>query len=58
MSTSTQCRDCNHYLGERQCEAFPAQIPEAIYLGEHDHAKPYPGDHGIRFEPLENEGAK
>jgi hypothetical protein len=30
--------------------AFPAGIPEKILFYEHDHRKPFPGDHGIRFE--------
>ena len=32
-------------------DAFPSGIPEPIWLGENDHRAPYPGDHGILFEP-------
>ena len=34
------------------CAAFEMGIPVAILSGEHDHAEPYEGDHGIRFEPV------
>lgn len=36
------------------CRAFPdGPIPPAIFTGLHDHSQPYPGDHGIRWEPNE-----
>lgn len=35
--------------GKRKCKAF-AEIPDEIWDGKNDHKKPYPGDHGIRFE--------
>jgi len=38
-------------LGDgRKCKAFPRGIPDKIWLGEHKHRTPYPGDGGIRFE--------
>ena len=53
-----QCLVCSRYKGKLtgrsgpSCEAFDV-IPEAILAGDHDHAKPFPGDNGIRFEPLQ-----
>lgn len=51
---SLQCLSCKHYTGDRFCKAFPLEtdgIPEPIFLGEHDHRKPYKGDKGIHWEP-------
>jgi len=33
------------------CIAFPDGIPMEIVMGR-SHEEPYPGDNGIRFEPL------
>jgi hypothetical protein len=38
------------------CAAFPDGIPDAITEGETDHVSPYPGDHGIQFDPMTNAG--
>ena len=48
------CLRCKHFNDDERfaCGAFPNGIPEAIVLSEHDHRKPYPGDNGIRFEPI------
>lgn len=48
------CFDCKHFRGLFHCDAFPDRIPQAIIESEHDHTKPYPGDHGIQFDPLDN----
>ena len=37
---------------EQKCKAFPKRIPEDILVGRNDHSKPFPGDNGIRFEPI------
>tara|TARA_R110000751_G_scaffold49954_2_gene110826 strand:+ start:387 stop:509 length:123 start_codon:yes stop_codon:yes gene_type:complete len=29
-------------------------IPDEILTGEHDHNKPFKGDHGIRFEQVKD----
>jgi hypothetical protein len=56
---SPVCTGCRWWTvpGERMCRAFPDGIPMAIWMGEHDHRKPYRGDHGIRFEPIEADNA-
>ena len=47
-----QCFRCVHYRGEMRCAAFPEGIPAEIVQGKHNHREPYPGDNGIRYEPL------
>lgn len=60
IGPSPKCVECKHFRGPAKgdgfcCRAFPVNIPDAILDGVHDHSKPYPGDKGIRFEPLEEE---
>jgi hypothetical protein len=52
LTVDPQCFDCKHLAAGMQCPAFPDGIPIAITSNEHDHHQPFPGDHGIRFEPL------
>jgi len=51
----SQCEKCVWIRQtESRCAAFPDGIPPEIRLNKHDHKKPYKGDNGIQFEPLEN----
>ena len=51
------CTMCKHFNKDSIigliCKAYPEGIPEEIINGEHDHTKPFEGDNGIQFEPIE-----
>jgi len=49
-----KCYECKHKRRGLACDAFQA-IPASIIKGEVDHTQPYPGDNGIRFEPIDDE---
>jgi hypothetical protein len=57
---NSQCFNCRHFDPDQvSCTAFddiPREILGNVFPGEdielHDHRQPYPGDNGIRFEPL------
>jgi hypothetical protein len=55
---SPVCIFCQHLVkrdleaGVWLCAAFPEGIPWRIWDGRNKHLRPYPGDHGIRFEAL------
>lgn len=55
---SPVCTHCKHLIikpGERICKAFPGGIPMGIWLGQNKHVKPYPGDHNMQFERVNEE---
>lgn len=54
---SPQCNDCKHFIdvknGKPICKAYKDGIPEEIGSNRVIHNKPYPGDAGIIFEPID-----
>jgi hypothetical protein len=61
--TAPICIDCKHFVNKDwSCKAFPEGIPQEILVGipykdnpgynRFEHTRPYPGDHGILFEPM------
>lgn len=48
------CMKCRRYRRDNPvtCDAFPARIPDRIWLEGDPHTSPIPGDNGIRFEPI------
>jgi hypothetical protein len=53
MPSSNQCNSCIHYEGAFTCAAFPDEIPDDIFNGFFDHRKAFPGDNGVRWEPID-----
>jgi hypothetical protein len=49
-----QCSQCKNYLNDLSCLAYIDGIPSKILKGFHDHTKPYKGDSGITFEPIDD----
>ena len=52
------CYSCKNFLKKDEglyfnCKAFPKGIPIEIIEGENNHKKPFKGDNGIQFEPIE-----
>lgn len=54
MALEQNCFVCKHFHDdEHTCDAFPEGIPTVFLYLDEVHNQPYPGDHGIQFEPLE-----
>ena len=49
------CGECKNLAkeGGLTCRAFPEGIPQRILLNDHDHRKPFKGDNGILFDPID-----
>jgi len=61
MQVDPLCLTCRRYIMDRKCSAFPDEIPADIWEGANNHRKPFPGDGGLTFAPLEEarkEGAE
>ena len=62
MTNIVQCAYCKNYdldlWGTGNCRAFPDGIPMNIIVNRHNHNLPYPGDHGILFEPEDENAAQ
>lgn len=55
-NAAAQCATCkNHIPFTLTCKAFPQGIPSEIMWGEWDHREAYPGDSGIRYDPVNPE---
>ena len=53
---SEECFVCKNLILTEEylvCKAFPKEIPAEIITGRRSHSKPYKGDNGIVFEPIE-----
>lgn len=55
VTTVLQCHGCRRFawgaLDSDRCSAFPDGIPDAVWLGELDHAAPVAGDGGVKRDP-------
>ena len=49
----TTCRHFDHASLGRTCAAFPNGIPVVIWRGDNTHRRPYPGDNGLQYEPMD-----
>jgi hypothetical protein len=57
MTNIPRCYACVHFDWDAprrvfRCDAFPNGIPVLIQANKHDHSRPHPGHHGIRFEQI------
>lgn len=49
----SQCTFCSHRGPDgTRCTAYPDGIPVELLYNEHDHRCEFPGDNGMRYQPL------
>jgi hypothetical protein len=49
----SQCTFCAHRSPDgTACKAFPTGIPVELLYNEHDHRMEFPGDNGVRYQPI------
>jgi len=49
----SQCTFCAHRSPDgTACKAFPSGIPVELLYNEHDHRMEFPGDKGVRYQPI------
>ena len=59
MIQEVQCFSCTRLYKNQDgvkgffCPAFPDGVPDDILTNFRTHVEPYPGDNGIRFDPLD-----
>ena len=53
------CPFCRHFQNNLppRCAAFPAGVPDLIWTGGDDHARPVAHDNGVRFERRQHRSA-
>lgn len=57
------CIGCRHYDRSMpgpgiRCTAFPDGVPDEIFESRADHRRPFEGDHGILFDPINAEATE
>ncbi|MCJ7754171.1 MAG: hypothetical protein MUP13_06380 [Thermoanaerobaculales bacterium] len=49
----SQCTFCAHRSPDGSaCKAYPSGIPIELLYNEHDHRMGFPGDNGVRYQPI------
>lgn len=60
QSSEPICTGCAHFRPDAEilaCAAYPAGIPDRIIRNLYDHRRPYRGDGGTQFAPVDDGAA-